>query len=343
MSRSKSCNPPKAPEAGIDGKPVRIAVMGAGAVGCYYGGLLARAGHDVVLIGRAGHVEAIRRDGLWLETTTFSERIAVAASTHAEAARNAHIILFCVKSTDTQPAAAQLAPHLAPSAIVLSLQNGVDNADRLRQQLPQEIIPAAVYVAAEMAGPGHMRHHGRGELVIGESRHHPTLLALFGQAGIPIRVSPKIADELWAKLIVNCVYNALSGITQLPYGRLVQTPGALETLDAILAECLRVAKADGIIVPTDIHNAISGIAQTMPNQSSSTAQDLQRGRPTEIDHLNGYVVTRGQAHNIPTPINRLLHMLIKAQENTMHRERPSQKSNERGTQKPDERLVLSGQ
>ena len=162
-------------------EPTRIAVMGAGAVGCYYDGLLARAGHDVVLIGRESHVDAIRRDGLWLETTTFSERIAVAASTQAEAARAAHIVLFCVKSTDTPAAAAQLAPHLAPSAIVLSLQNGIDNAERLCQHLPQEVIATAVYVAAEMAGPGHMRHHGRGELVIGETRHRQMLRRLIFQ------------------------------------------------------------------------------------------------------------------------------------------------------------------
>lgn len=299
-------------------RPVKIAVMGAGAVGCYYGGLLARAGHDVVLIGRAGHVEAIRRAGLWLETTTFSERIAVAASTQAEAARDARIALFCVKATDTQVAAAQLAPHLAPSTLVLSLQNGVDNAERLRRQLSQEVISAAVYVAAEMAGPGHMRHHGRGELVIGESVHAQALLALFSQAGIPARASPRIADELWAKLIVNCVYNALSGIARLPYGRLVQTPGAPETLEAILAECLRVAEAEGIAIPADIRDAVDRIARTMPNQCSSTAQDLMRGRRTEIDHLNGYIVARGQAHGIATPVNRLLHMLVKLQENVAH-------------------------
>ena len=297
-------------------EPTRIAVMGAGAVGCYYGGLLARAGHDVVLIGRESHVDAIRRDGLWLETTTFSERIAVAASTQAEAAQAAHIVLFCVKSTDTPAAAAQLAPHLAPSAIVLSLQNGIDNAERLRQHLPQEVIVTAVYVAAEMAGPGHMRHHGRGELVIGETRHRQMLLALFGEAGIPARISPKISEDLWAKLIVNCVYNALSGITRLPYGQLVQTPGAPETMRAILAECLQVAAADGISVPADIQHTVSSIAQTMPHQYSSTAQDLRRGRRTEIDCLNGYVVARAQVHDINVPVNRLLHMLVKLQENS---------------------------
>src|SRR5580692_4326740 len=135
---------------------MKIAVMGAGAVGCYYGGMLARAGHDVVLIGRPQHVEAIERQGLRLETQTFDERIRVAASTEASAVRGAQLVLFCVKSTDTETGAASIRPYLAPDALVLSLQNGVENAEQLRTLLPQEVAAAAVYVGVEMAGPGHV-------------------------------------------------------------------------------------------------------------------------------------------------------------------------------------------
>jgi 2-dehydropantoate 2-reductase len=110
----------------------RIAVMGAGAVGCYYGFMLARAGHDVVLIGRPQHVEAVQRQGLRLETQTFDEHIRVSASTDVSVVQRAQLVLFCVKSTDTESGAAAIKPHLAPGAVVLSLQNGVENADRLR-------------------------------------------------------------------------------------------------------------------------------------------------------------------------------------------------------------------
>src|SRR5215207_3665507 len=112
--------------------PLKVAVMGAGAVGCYYGGMLARAGHEVVLIGRPQHVEAIERNGLRMETKAFDERVRLAASTEASAVRGADLVLFCVKSTDTEAAGAQISPHLTPGALVLTLQNGVDNADRLR-------------------------------------------------------------------------------------------------------------------------------------------------------------------------------------------------------------------
>src|ERR1700761_6358909 len=117
---------------------MKVAVMGAGAVGCYYGGMLARAGHEVVLIARPQHVEAIARDGLRLDTQHFDERVRVTASTEASAVEGAALLLFCVKSTDTESAARALAPHLERDALVLSLQNGVENAARLRELLPQE-------------------------------------------------------------------------------------------------------------------------------------------------------------------------------------------------------------
>src|SRR5919198_893111 len=129
---------------------MQVAVMGAGAVGCYYGAMLARAGNPVTLIGRAQHVEAIRRNGLFIQTQTFQEHLAVRASTEPSAARGAALVLFCVKATDTEAAAKQLAPHLAPEALVLSLQNGVDNAERMRAVLKQPVFPAVVYVANEM-------------------------------------------------------------------------------------------------------------------------------------------------------------------------------------------------
>lgn len=290
---------------------MKIAVMGAGAVGCFYGGMLAHAGHEVVLIGRAQHVEAVQREGLLMEMAAFTGRVPIGASTEAVAVREARLVLVCVKSTDTEAAAAQIAPHLAPEAIVLSLQNGVDNAARLQARLAREVGPAVVYVATEMAGPGHMRHHGRGELVIGPIAAADELVALFGGAGVPVEVSDNVAGALWAKLILNCAYNALSAITQLPYGRLVQGEGVEDVMRDAVAECLAVAQRDGVRVPGDVWAAVEAIARTMPTQTSSTAQDLARGKPSEIDHLNGYVVRRGAALGVATPVNRALHALVK--------------------------------
>ncbi|EWS56994.1 2-dehydropantoate 2-reductase [Methylibium sp. T29] len=206
---------------------MKIGVMGAGAVGCYYGGMLARAGHELVLVGRPTHVEALQQRGLRLQTAAFDVELPVRASTEAAALIDAALVLFCVKSTDTEAAGLELRDHLAPDALVLSLQNGVDNAERLQALVGVPVWPAVVYVAAEMAGPGHVKHNGRGELVIGPTGVHGTpgtleaagLLALLGDAGVPAETGDNVAGVLWAKLVLNCAYNALSALTNLPTAR----------------------------------------------------------------------------------------------------------------------------
>jgi 2-dehydropantoate 2-reductase len=292
--------------------PLQVAVVGAGAVGCYYGGMLARAGHRVPLIGRPQHVQAIAAHGLRMQTLAFDEQVRLAASTEIAAAAGAELVLLSVKSPDTEATGLQLRPHLAPGALVLTLQNGVDNAERLRGVLPgHEVAAAVVYVASAMAGPGHMRHHGRGELVIEPSSRAQALAQALRTAGVATEISANVRGALWSKLVLNCVYNALSAITQQPYGRLVQGPGIAETMQGLLAECLAVAAAEGVQIEGDIQAAVAGIAATMPGQTSSTAQDLARGRPTEIDHLNGLVARRGAARGIATPLNRALWALVK--------------------------------
>ena len=313
---------PSLNHGGAADSQLKIAVMGAGAVGCYYGGMLARAGHDVVLIGRPEHVQAIERHGLRFEAHGVDEQLRLSASTEPSALVGAKLVLFCVKSTDTESTAAQMRAQLEPDAMLLSLQNGVDNAERLRAVLPQVVAAAVVYVASEMAGPGHIRHHGRGELVIEPSSGSAALQRMLVAAGVPTEISDNVRGALWAKLILNCAYNALSAIVRLPYGPLVQGEGVSDVMRDIVAECLAVARADGVDVPGDIDAAVRRIAQTMPAQYSSTSQDLARGKRTEIDHLNGLIVRRGAALGIATPVNRALQALVKLLENQVSNEMP---------------------
>ncbi len=293
--------------------PLKIAVMGAGAVGCYYGGMLARAGYAVTLIARPEHVLAVQRDGLRLQTLAFDEHLRLAASTDPAAVQGASLVLFCVKSADTESAGASLRPYLAPDALVLCLQNGVDNADRLRAVLlpTQPVAAAVVYVATEMAGPGHVRHHGRGDLVVEPSPSGAPAVQALIAAGVPTEVSDNVRGALWAKLVLNCAYNAISAIAQLPYGRTVAGEGVQDVMRDVVAECLAVAQAEGVQLSGDVPAAVARLADSMPTQSSSTAQDLARGRRTEIDHLNGLIVRRGQVLGIPTPANRVLWALVK--------------------------------
>ncbi|WP_288407195.1 2-dehydropantoate 2-reductase [uncultured Herbaspirillum sp.] len=290
---------------------MKVAVMGAGAVGCYFAGMLARAGHEVVLVGRPQHVQAFNTKGLRLEAKTFDDTIAVQASTDPAIVAGADLVLFCVKSPDTETAGAQLRPHLAPDTLVLTLQNGTDNADRLRTVIPQPVSAAVVYVATEMAGPGHVKHHGRGELVIEPSARSQQAADALIAAGVPTEISDNVRGALWLKLIINCAYNALSAITQLPYGKLVEGVGVLEVMGHLVNECKAVAAAEGVTLTGDVDVAIRKIIETMPTQFSSTAQDVARGKPSEIDHLNGFIVRRGQAHGISTPVNLTVHALVK--------------------------------
>jgi 2-dehydropantoate 2-reductase len=199
----------------------------------------------------------------------------------------------------------------------MNLQNGVDNTERIQARVAQPVIPAVVYVATEMAGPGHLKHHGRGDLVIGElgARLPPGTLALiqrwFQAAGVPVALSDNVAGELWAKLVVNCAYNAISAITQLPYGKMIQGPGVRELMRDVVEETLALAKASGVAMAADMLAKTYKIAEAMPTQYSSTAQDLARGKPTEIEHLNGFVVRRGAALGVPTPANRALYALVR--------------------------------
>ena len=207
----------------------RVAVVGAGAVGCYFGGMLARAGVPVTLIGRAFHVEAVQRDGLFLERSDFQGYVRSDADVHIEAVRKAAIVLLCVKTVDTESAAVALAPHVGDGAILVSLQNGVDNVERIRRATGIDAVPAVVYVA--------------------------------------------------------------------------------------------VATAAGVFLPDAEHltTAALKLGQAMAEATSSTAQDLARGKPTEIDSLNGYVARRGAELGVPAPVNSTLHALVKLLESTMIR------------------------
>ncbi len=290
---------------------MKISVMGAGAVGSFYGAMLVQAGHDVTFIGRPAQVATLREHGLRLEKGGSVTRLLVQASAEPSAVSSADMVIFSVKSSDTETAAKTIAPFLAPHAVVLSFQNGVENTARLQQLLPQTVLATVVYVATDMPALDHVRHHGRGELVLAASPRSQELAALFNEAGIPTEVSENTTGALWAKLILNCAYNAISAITQLPYGTLAQGAEIEGVLHDVVQECLAVAAALGVSVPGDAWHAVRHIPQTMPTQRSSTAQDLARNKPSEIDYLNGYIVRKGRELNIATPVNRTLYALVK--------------------------------
>ena len=302
----------------------RVAVVGAGAVGGYFGGMLARAGSQVTLIGRSAHVDVWTRDGLEIDSINFQARIQVAASTDIAAAGDADLVLFSVKSLDTEEAARALARHVRGEALVVSLQNGVDNVERIRTAAALDPIAAAVYVASSMPTPGRVRHAGRGDLLIGDlpgrtSASRDAELARvstwFEAAGVPCRISPTIEADLWTKLVTNVALNAISAVVHAPYGEIVSIPEARETIRQLVNECVAVARAGGVRLPeTDFVEMALRFAEHVGHVYSSTSQDLNRGKRTEIDALNGFVVRRGATLGVSTPVNQSLLALVKLRE-----------------------------
>jgi 2-dehydropantoate 2-reductase len=304
-------------------------VLGAGAVGCYFGGMLARAGAPVTLIGRPPHVGAITRHGLFFDGLHFQQQIPVSASTQVSAVRDAEIVLFCVKTLDTEEAAKSLLPHLAPSAAVISLQNGVDNVERIRSAAKIDAFAAVVYVAAAMTAPGRVKHSGRGDLILGDlpgraeedghrRRQLESMASLFERAGVPCRISENVEGELWTKMIINCAYNPVSALGRSRYYRTTGNPWTRAVMVKVIEEALAVARAAGVRLPeVNMVETVLEISETMANATSSMAQDLARGKRTEIDSLNGYLVRRGAELGIATPVNQTLHALVKLLEDSV--------------------------
>ena len=298
----------------------RIAVVGAGAVGGYFGGMFVRAGAPTVFIGRKHFAEAVNSKGLVLDKLEGQERIRARATVEMSAVRECSLILFCVKANDTSATATQMAPFVRPDATVVCLQNGVDNADQVRAAANVVAVQAAVYVAVSVPECGRVKHLARGDLIIGPPSEKTTEIAsVFEWAAIPCRISENIEGELWVKLLRNCALNAISALGHARYGEIAQNANAKQLMQNVVDEVLAVSRAARVVMP-GVHDRESGMAAAMElatqmaDAFSSTAQDLNRGRPTEIAALNGYIARRGAELGVPVPVNHALYTLVKLAE-----------------------------
>ncbi|MBP8307764.1 MAG: 2-dehydropantoate 2-reductase [Burkholderiaceae bacterium] len=307
-----------------------VCVFGAGAVGCYFGARLAMAGAPVTLIARGPHVQAIGQHGLIFESAGTRTPVRLTATTEPDAVTTADLVLFCVKSRDTDSGARTIAARLKPGAVVVSLQNGVDNVARMRAAAGLDALAAVVYVACSMAGPGHVRHAGRGDLVLGglpdaddtslthrvDAQAPARVAAVFERAGVPCPVSADVRVDLWVKLAMNCVFNPISALGRAHYARLVADEPTRAVMRDVIAECVQVAHADGVALPTvdELLQSALALGHAMAQATSSTAQDLAAGRPTEIDSLNGYVARRARELHVAAPVNQALQALVRLAE-----------------------------
>jgi 2-dehydropantoate 2-reductase len=233
------------------------------------------------------------------------------------------VVLFCVKGQDNEATARAIAPHLSADAIVLSLQNAVDNVERIRAASGIDALPAVVYIAVAMPEPGHVKHSGRGDLVVGEFEvrsigaesqppREEQIAALFASAKVPCRISNDILADMWLKFITNCGANAVSAIAQASYGEIARYEPSRELMSRVVEESIAVGRAAGVRMPgADFMETWLENLGKFGDALSSTAQDLARGKRTEIDSLNGYIVRRGSELGVATPSNFALYALVK--------------------------------
>jgi len=293
---------------------MRIAMFGSGGIGGYYGALFARAGHDVVFIARGAHLEAMQRYGLTVRTPTGESTVPVTAVADTGRVEPVDLVLFSVKSYDTELAARSLTPLMARDTVVLTVQNGLDNAEAIASVVgPEAVLAGAAYVALQLAGPGVVFRTGpEGRIVFGEHGGVATervqrIATILRAAGIPHDVSTDIDRALWEKFLFIAGIGGVTALARSSIGPLVGSSSGRTLLTASCTEIVAIAQAEG--VPLQPEAAASAIEQAaaLPGQwRSSLARDLEDGRRLEVEALSGAVVRRGLKHALPTPVHQAI-------------------------------------
>jgi 2-dehydropantoate 2-reductase len=304
---------------------MRIAILGAGAMGSAIGALLAEAGHDLTLIDVWREaVEAINRDGLKIqnkdgEIATHKIR---AVTSPAQLSGSVDLLLVFVKCYHTVEAVKSALPILGPDSTVLSLQNGWGNGPRIAEVAGRErVVLGVCYHSATVLGPGHVLHAGRGKTFVGEmdGAVTPRLLKIaekFQAAGLNTEASAQVLKEIWSKLALNVATLPTSSTVKLTAEKLPNTPEMQSLMRALLLEVVSVAQLQGIALDfTERWNAITGLlGKLAPNTKGSMLQDVENRRRTEIDVMCGAIVEAGQRLGVATPYNDAMLWLIKALE-----------------------------
>jgi 2-dehydropantoate 2-reductase len=297
---------------------VRILVHGAGAVGGYFGALLARGGHEVWLVARGANLEALRARGVVVELDGEMLRVpSVRAVADPRDAPPAELVLVCVKSYDTATAAVALRPAVVPDTVVLSLQNGVENEDILARGLGvPPLMVALTRIGVELTAPGTITYSGRGTIVFGEpdgaeSGRARRVADALGAAGVPFQLRPDILVAAWEKLAWNAGFNAVTALTRATVAEVIDAPAARDLVVAVMEEVDAVAVASGIPVRRRRTAAVLDDSRSgLPDFQTSMLQDVLRGRRLEHDAITGAVVRAGARAGVPVPVNRALLALL---------------------------------
>jgi 2-dehydropantoate 2-reductase len=302
-----------------EGKAMRIAVYGAGGVGGYFGGRLAQAGAEVYLIARGAHLQALQEHGLRVRSVKGDFTVRVPATDDPAEIGPCDHVLFCVKAFDTEPATARLGPLLGGDTAVVSLQNGVDNEEKLASAVGQDhVMGGAAFIFAGIAEPGVIVHTGGptsitfGELDSQVTERAQRLLECCQRAGFAAELSPSIRTVLWAKLAFICAQAGMTAAVRLPIGEIRTVDAAWAGFRRLVAEVAAVAEADGTPVPPAAQQRALAMAQGVePGSFSSLHDDLVAGRRMELDALHGFVVRRAAERGVPVPMSEAVYAILK--------------------------------
>ncbi|MFQ5829903.1 MAG: ketopantoate reductase family protein [Candidatus Methylomirabilia bacterium] len=289
---------------------MKILVMGAGGVGGYFGAKLARAGEEVTFVARGDHLSAIRARGLRIRSRVEGEFAVTAPATDdPTTAGPADLVLFCVKSFDTEAAARALVPALGPETAILSLQNGVDNEEKLTAIAgPGHVLGGAAYVFATIEAPGVVQHTLAGRIIFGEldgkeRARTRRVLEAFERGRIPVEFSSEIVRVLWEKYLFIVAQSSITALTRCPIGVVRSLPQTRQMYRLMLEELATLAKAEGVgLAPQVVEKVLTATDSLAPNAYSSLHHDLTHGKRLEIEALQGHAVRLGERHGIPTPM-----------------------------------------
>ena len=295
---------------------MRIAVLGAGGIGGYYGALLAKAGHDVVFVARGAHLEALQRRGLTIRAADGDLTLPVTAVAQVEGVEPVDLVLFCIKAYDTEAAARSIAPLVARDTLVLTVQNGLDRAQTIAATLGGaggSVLAAAVYATLQLAEPGVVvRTGGEARIVFGErdgagSERTERLAAVFRQSGIVHEIAADIERVLWEKFLFITGIGGVTALARAGIGAIRDSPEGRALLVASCAEIVAVARAEDAPLRPEAAAAALAQADTLPGRwRSSMARDLEDGRRLKVDALSGAVVQRGHRSGVPTPVHQTI-------------------------------------
>jgi 2-dehydropantoate 2-reductase len=302
---------------------MRIAILGSGGVGGYFGGRLAAAGADITFIARGAHLAAMRQHGLRIDRPDGPLHVPQVNATDDTAAIGpVDIVFFTVKLYDTQSAIAALAPLIGPETLVISFQNGFDSVDLLSRAIGRpHVIGGTTYVSAVISEPGVIRYTAMGRLVFGPlNGPAPPLLrefhALCQQAGIDATLSERIVVDIWAKFVRLTVFSGMTSISRSPIGVIRTDPDLRRLMETALHESIHVARSKQIPVAHSIFtDSLSSLDALPPHTKASMLEDLERGRPLELPWLSGAVVRIGQQVGVDTPTHGLIVSLLRAHQN----------------------------